>query len=468
MEWTMKKIILKTLVASMFGMVTASHAMTALSDTELATVDGQALLNLQNSYDSTQGLNFHKMDIQALMELNVNVKTLQLGCGGDKGAGCDIDISNLALSGLNQDKDALGNPVFNEAGRAATSAEVTNPFIEFAVKGTSAATRQVVGFRLGAEQIKGLLTLGTDNVQNPTDGIKSFSGFMKMAETSGESQTKAATFGSTTNQSIQGRIKVDLLLAKPERVFTSRPGTEGNNGITVPSMKVQFSMPETIVSGQRISQAVVSGIRSTIKSIPLAAGGDMTNVIGTPDWSGDQLYVDFDPLIGSVGNHAFFKMLAGSSLDNLNMNITFEQALSMIHNIPLNGTGGYLSLQSQDVKWQGSDVADTARAGWWMSFKDPIQLGYLKTQDEVDISYVLPQVATAISDFLLQPANIININTGEAIGSLLSQPVEKKLNINVGGFTSYNGGTPATLTLQNKILQNQNVSSNCFGGYKFC
>ena len=73
-------------------------------------------------------------------------------------------------------------------------------------------------------------------------------------------------------------------------------------------------------------------------------------------------------------------MGAGSSLDNLNMDITFVQALNMIHNIPLNGTGGYLSLQSQNVHWQGADAADIAKPGWWLSFKDPIQLGVLKLQ----------------------------------------------------------------------------------------
>lgn len=464
----MKKIMLKTLAISMFGLIGTTHAMTVLNDQELSHVDGQALLNLQNSYDSDQGINFSKLSVQALMELNANIKSLQLGCGGDKGAGCDIDISNIALSGLNPSLDSLGNPVFGPDGRAATSAEITNPFVEFAIKGNSAATRQVVGFRLGAENIVGLLTLGTDNIENPTDGIKSFSGYMKMAATQGEALTEEAKFGNTLDQSIQGRIRVDLLLGKPERVFTSRPGSQGHSGITVPSMRVNFNMPETIVSGQRISNAVVSGIRSKIDTIPLASGGNMTNVIGSPNWNNDQLYVDFDGLIGSIGDHAFFKMLPGSSLDNLNLDITFEQALNMIHNIPLNGTGGYLSLQSQAVKWQGSDAADIAQPGWWMSFKDPIQLGYLQTQDKVDISYVLPQVATAISDFLLKPENIINVNTLEAIGSLLSQPVEKKLNINVGGFTDYNSGTPATLTLQDKILQNQKVTPNCFGDYKFC
>ena len=477
----MKKKLLSGLIFAAFNLTNYTCAMMPLDDNELSKVDGQALLNLENSSDASQGLNFHKLSIAALMELNVNIKTLQLGCGGTNNSykvGCDIDISNLSLSGLNTTSDSNGSPTFGGEGRAATSASITNPFIEFAIKGNTAATREVAGFRLGAQNIMGLLTLGTENGQNPSDGIQSFTGYMKMAQTQGEARTKATKFGNTDAEKIKGNIEVNMLVSKPNRTFTSKPFTdgqvtEGHTGITVPSMLVNFTMPETIVTGSRLKSATVSGIRSSIPTIPLAAAESGKNlpdtVITVPDFSKDQLYVEFPGLIGdSIGNHAFFKMLPGSSLDNLNMDITFEQALSMIHNIPLNGTGGYLSLQNQNVKWQGTDAADIARPGWWMSFKDPIQLGYLKTQDEVDISHVLPQVATAITDFLLKPENLINVSFFEAIGSLVSQPVEKKLNINVGGFTSYNGGTPATLTLTDKILKNQKVPNNCFGGHKFC
>lgn len=471
----MKKILLNSLALAMCVITQQSFAMTALDDDALSAVDAQALLNLENAYDSSQGINFHKLSVEALMELNVNIKTLQLGCGGTNNSignknGCDIDISNLALSGLNTSLDVKGNPVFS-GDRANTSASINNPFIEFAIKnGGSASTREVVGFRLGADKIVGLLTMGTDNVENPNDGLKSFSGYMKMAQTTGESVTKAGTFGVADDQKISGNLKA----LGQTRKFTSKPGADGHTGITVPSMRVDFTMPETIVTGQRLKSANVTNIRSSITSIPLAApisGATLPNdVIGTPNFSNDKLYVEFDPLIDflNLGTHSFFQMGAGSSLDNLNMDITFVQALNMIHNIPLNGTGGYLSLQSQNVHWQGADAADIAKPGWWMSFKDPIQLGVLKTTDEVDISFVLPQVATAISEFLLRPENLINVNVGEAVGSLANVPVVRKLNIDVGQFTNYNGGTPATLTLMDKLLQNQNVTSNCFGGHKFC
>ncbi|TCB50452.1 hypothetical protein E0H80_09180 [Acinetobacter sp. ANC 4779] len=474
----MKKKLLSGLIFAALNLSHYSYAMISLDDSELSKIDGQALLNLENSYDSSQGVNFHKLSIAALMELNVNIKTLQLGCGGvnnaSKGPGCDIDISNLSLSGLNTGTNTNGSPTFNGEGRAATSASITNPFIEFAIKGNSAATREVAGFRLGAENIIGLLTLGTDNTQNPTDGIQSFTGYMKMAQTAGSSKTKAATFGDTQDQIIQGYLKALGNL----RLFTSDPTDSGNTGITVPSMKVNFIMPETIVTGTRLSAATVSGIHSAIKSIPLAAAADGTSlpsdVIGTPNFANDQLHTTFDALLLGLGKEAYFKMGAGSSLDNLNLDITFVQALSMIHNIPLNGTGGYLSLQNQNIHWQGADTADIAKPGWWMSFKDPIQLGYLETTDEVDISYVLPQVAAAITASLTEkkadgtPKNVIDVDILSALGSLLDKPVVRKLNIDVGPFTSYANNTAAKLTLNDKLLKNQAVVSNCFGGHKFC
>src|SRR5690606_901372 len=227
----MKKIFLNSLALAMCVITQQSFAMTALDDDALSGVDAQALLNLDNAYYSSQGINFHKLSVEALMELNVNIKTLQLGCGGSNGGtGCDIDISNLALSGLNPSFDAEGNPVFS-GDRANTSASINNPFIEFAIKnGGSASTREVVGFRLGADKIVGLLTMGTDNVENPNDGLKSFSGYMKMAQTTGESVTKAGTFGNASDQKIQGNLKA----LGQTREFISKPGAEGHTGITVP------------------------------------------------------------------------------------------------------------------------------------------------------------------------------------------------------------------------------------------
>lgn len=440
----------------------------SLSDAELSQVQGQALLNFtKDSYvytnASNEKLNFFKLGLNAEMELNSNIKSLQLGCGGDNGAGnCDISIANLALSGLPDSYAADGSPLYSNS-RASTSAKITNPFVEFAVKNSDkASTREVVGFRLGAQEILGLLSAGTENTQDPSDGIQSFSGYMKMAQTNGDVRTKQAVFGDSTNEQIQGYITA----LGQDRTFTSNSGHKDNKGVTVPSITVGFVMPETIVSGNRLKNAVVSGISAKIDKIPLAAG---SGVAGVNDdvFKDDQLFVEFAAIAG-IAKSAKFQMANGSVIKNLNMDITFTQALSMVHNIPLTGTGGYLSMQKEAVKWAGTDAADIAQRGWWMSFKDPVQLGYLQAQNEVDISAVLPQVAQLVTEYLTTEANRIDVGFWEAIGSVLTVPISKKLEIDLNSYTAPGTGSPATIALTSQILKNQKVASNCYGGMKFC
>ena len=80
-----------------------------MTDSEMSNVNGQALMSLsyiapkdtanqmKNITDNNVG--FYKLGLEAELELNANIKNLQLGCGGSNGAGaCDIDIKNLALT----------------------------------------------------------------------------------------------------------------------------------------------------------------------------------------------------------------------------------------------------------------------------------------------------------------------------------------------------------------------------------
>ncbi len=467
----------KVLIASMIGMVTSgAYSMQTLTDGEMSLVEGQALLNFsKDNYAYTtskqERVNFYKLGLDVEMELNTNIKSLQLGCGGinnSSGPGCDIEIHNLSLSGLPDNfnsKDGIIDTSKYAAGRAASSAKITNPFVEFAIKnGDQASTREIVGFRLGAQEILGLLSMGTDNVNDPNDGIRSFSGYMKMAATEGSSITKQATFGASANQSIKGNLNA----LGNNREFTSNPTHENNTGITVPSVPVTFSVPETVITGKRQKYATVNNIQSYIKTIPLAAGSGMAG-INDSIFANDQLYVEFDALIDlgllQLGEHANFKMGNGSSIDDLHLDITFKQALSMIHNVPLLGSGAYLSLQKEDVRWSGADVADVAQAGWWMSIQNPIQLGKLETANQVDISAVLPQVAGVVTNYMLRDTSKVMVTLSEALASVASgTPVVRTLNID-GNPTKLN---PMTLTLDSQILKNQNVKPNCFGGHKFC
>jgi hypothetical protein len=119
-----------------------TSTLTSLTDTEMSATTGQALMslsyiaptdgaNLEKLRDSSN-VGFYKLGLEAKVELNANIRNLQLGCGGANGAnGCDIDIKNLALSGLNDGTVATGpqqgGPTFS-GERAATSAKITNPF----------------------------------------------------------------------------------------------------------------------------------------------------------------------------------------------------------------------------------------------------------------------------------------------------------------------------------------------------
>jgi hypothetical protein len=112
-----------------------SSSLYSLSDHELSETTGQALMSLtyisptdsanldsirtKVTNPSNGGVGFYKLGLEGVLELNANIKKLQLGCGGVNGAGaCDIDIDYLSLSG---DSDT-------NTGRASSSAKLTNPF----------------------------------------------------------------------------------------------------------------------------------------------------------------------------------------------------------------------------------------------------------------------------------------------------------------------------------------------------
>ncbi|XID74367.1 hypothetical protein ACF3NA_07400 [Alkanindiges sp. WGS2144] len=486
-----KHMALATSIGMLMSISATSYAeigLTSLSDDEMAAETGQALFNMSyiapNDTGNTRNGNvgFYKLGLEAEMELNANIRNLQLGCGGTNGAGaCDIDIKNLSLSGLPDSYDANGNPVYNN-GRPSTSAKLTNPFMEFAIKNPeTASTREVVGFRASAEKITGLLTAGLLNSATPssTDGIQSLSGFMRIAATTGDVTTQATKFGKgAANQAISGLIDIALF---GNRGITSLPSNSKTTGITVPSMSnVEFNLPAFQVNGQRQTKAVANNVTTKIGEIPLAAGNPN---YAASMFANDQLQVAVDPcvkIIVCIVDEATFKMGTGSKITNLNMNITFEQALSMIHNIPLTGTGGYLSLQQQALLWPGAYVdaadnsktnitqmtqSDVAQKGWWMSFAEPVQLGYLQASNEVDISSVLPQVAALITQDLMKEENRIYVDFGEALGAVANNPITKQIIIDLNDYTLAN---PARITLENQQLKNQEVRPNCYGGLTFC
>lgn len=493
-----KSIYLKG-ISSLFAVFLSVNgvagSLISLSDQELSETTGQALMslgyiapnessNLMSKYSSGSNIGFYKLGIDADIELNANIANLQLGCGGMNNTirtnSCDIDIKNIALSGLNDTTNSSGSPTFTSQQRAATDALINNPFIQFAIRNPEkASTREVVGVQLGAAAITGLLSLGTENgsTASLTDGLQSLSGFMQIAATTGTASTQKTIFGKTSNQILSGYA--GLLTNGAAVQFNSQPTNSKTTGITIPSVSTAFEVPAFTINGVRQTSALVENIKTKISTIPI-------DTLST-----DALYVSLGcggnstpilcPIATALVSGATFKMASGSSIQNLNMKITFQEALSMIHNIPLTGSGGYLSLQSMALIWPDSTVSaadisknslsslskgtDVAQPGWWMSFANPVQLGVLNVDNQVNIDAVLPQVASLVSTFLSKKENYPVLDLGQVLGAVVQTPISQKLNVDLNSYTLNN---PATLSLINQKLANQTPVSNCYGSLKFC
>ncbi|MEG2443771.1 MAG: hypothetical protein RSB30_09225 [Acinetobacter sp.] len=439
----MNKSLVSILITATLGL-SQSYAMTALNDEELSEVEGQALMNLEytagsNGTDSlgqsyTQSdLGFYKLGLSAEIELNANIKKLQLGCGGSNNtirAGCDIDIDNLSLSGL------------PEAGkeRPETSAKLTNPFIEFAIKNpTSAATREVMGFRVSAEKIVGLLTAGTnDGTQN---GINTLSGYMKIAPATGSTKTQETPF----TQSLTGKVNIAGCLNCPREFVTS------NSTIKIPSMPVNFTTKEAILNGSRLTSVNVNALADVPTIILTENSGNMKAVVPGTTW------VTIIPL----SNFTISDMRVNMQISGLKTDIALNQSLGLIHSLPLNNPVS-LSLQKSKLFWPKEQAV--ADPGWWLAVNDPVQLGTLNASENyaVDINPILPDVATYLSDWF--DDHPLYVDFGSAVSALFTS----KLVSNVGPVEL--GTLPALpLPLNNIPLgASQNVISNCYGGLKFC
>ncbi len=322
--------------------------MVGLNDAELSAINGTALMNmiytdpiLVNQQMTDENIGFYKLSLDAVMDLNVNVKSLQLGCGGVNGAGaCDIDIDNLSLSGQSSSSD----------GRASSSAKLTNPFIELAIKNPkSASQREVVGFRLSADKVVGLLTTGTENTSKP-NGINNLSGYMKVqSDSSGMIKGLASTAGTRYNLygsnqygnlSVTGRLQA---LGLAEVDFKTTAG-----GFNIPNIERNpFTTPAIVVNGTRMKDVTLV---SQVKVPDILLGDDKSGypAAGTVSYNANGNPTGVTALGGKVtatvtGCDWLACLLAptGSKFENVYMSgkitgitadLTLKQSLGLIHN----------------------------------------------------------------------------------------------------------------------------------------
>lgn len=122
----------------------ASAQMRALSEPELADVNGQGLFALSNS--SLNGFDFTRISLDADVTLNANLGNLRLGeynYAPRNGSGADLDITALQFGR-------------SDAGDAKRLVQISNPYFEFVYRDSAGAgIREVVGMRLGFDSIAG-------------------------------------------------------------------------------------------------------------------------------------------------------------------------------------------------------------------------------------------------------------------------------------------------------------------------
>ena len=428
-------MITKRLVISnaLFLAISLTHAddltLKPLSDPELSQVQGQALMNLTytdpskaNASMASQNIGFYKLGMEADVELNANINKLQLGCGGVNGAGgCDIDIDKLSLSGIAETRE----------GRVTSSAKMTNPFIEFAIKNpNSASTREMMGFRLSAEKVLGMLTLGEENTGSP-DGINSLSGALKIKPTTGSAVTAQRGMNyDDTNTAITGRINLLQLWPLPALA----PGFSSTTyDLTLRPTAANLTVNGTTLKGTRMTDAKLTG-QANIANLNF--DGRITANLSIP-------LVSLIPL----------GINANGYISGLKANLDVTEDLGYIHKLPLNNPFS-LSLQKQAIHWSGAEYA--ANKGWWLAIEDEIDIGKIVPQNPIEISNdILKQVVPQISTFLNNNPPTCTLGACLAVG------------LDIGDI-NLSSANPLYFPIKDLPLATQNFAPNCYGSLKFC
>jgi|JI10StandDraft_1071094.scaffolds.fasta_scaffold96049_2 hypothetical protein len=490
------------------------YAMQALTDEEMSRTAGQALYHYQ--YTQQGGLGFYRMGLQAEMEMNLNIRKLQLGCGGvNAGAGkpnCDLDIDYLSLSG--QNFDAGGNPIaMTREDRVGSSATVTNPFFEIAVKNpTSASTREIAGIRFSAEKLQGLLTAGLENTGTP-NGINSLSGFLRIQSDSsgyvyGRANTGARDFIASSNASytvngvtgtynnqVTGKVKVTGLgflggaiepitfqtidggfkIPRMDNIPFIRSGIVVNsNRITSLPLKATLNVPSIKVDWRNVYPANGQTIYHNPVESPIDWGFNVPREVQTQGGSVRARITDcgFLACIFIQNGDILQSVMMKGSINNIVGDVTINQGLGYIHHLPIR-SAGYLSVQSQDIRWPGSysgpnpenpaqTVTDIAKKGWWLSMSDPINLGSVDPTKDIDIAPLFPQIAQQITTYLMNENNAASLNVNQ-LGNVISGAGD--VNVTIGNL---NVPTPLVLTLTDLQLNGQGFQPNCYGTLSFC
>lgn len=414
------KVLLATLL---LASPMASLALTPIADSQLSGITGQALLTadyikpgqIAGDPNAQMPIGFYRMGLDAIVEANVNINKLQLGCGGFNNnikVGCDIDLDYVSMMGLagpgsvqpaasgtggTGQKDALGALTNNTfAGAPATSGFIMNrPYVTIAVANPEdPLNREVVGFKFGAQSVSGYMGIG------------------RIYQNGEVNKETGETCNATNGQSLGCHSGLNALSGYMHVLVSGAIPIQGSvlggaASIGSPSSQDDLSDPSNPDKSNACFGATDLGTNCSAASTPAInadISGTRTNILNVV-----------------LPTHAHAKVTALGFIPltmDLDLLTNLKQNLRFIHGFATSNTGDFfLSFQRQQVAWPKYDksgYAVIANAGWWMN---------------------IPKVSTE--------------------------------NLKGATLTINESGVPTTLNLQNLELKSV-PPINCFGSYYYC
>lgn len=377
--------------------------MTSLDDGELSNVSGQALFMATKEANTTGGgvtHNFYRIGFDAKLELNTNIAELKLG---ETSTGVDIWAKNLALGCV---ANAGGTCVDSTGGTGTKLLPFTlmRPYIQIAVKNDSnRASREVVGFRMGAENATGPMSIGN---------FESFSGYLTAkANIEMQEQGKgrnpadvAVTCGPTTGpcpnsaswETSDGRNSFGL--TEPARAL----GLTNDRACTL-SLCAEFrdlavsydavsrtNLP-VVLDGRRQTQAFIQNIKLQDAVNDISNSLTITRSQGSlPAW-----LINFvKPIvIGQVNTKISAQLATGLGTTPANLN-TYQMPYNVqnLHSAQVNSSLFGLSFQKENVRYPG--YATDMLKGWSMYLPDAFTLS-ISQPTSIFVSNIMSGAAAA-------------------------------------------------------------------------
>lgn len=419
-----------------------TSSMVSLTDEEMANTEAQALFNLQylapgegysaantangkNPYPTSSNIGFYTFSMEAEVALNANIKTLQVGCGGVNGAGaCDLDIENFSLgcitnsdgvcitlpktyasqpngqasnnsNALTVAQENSGNIPYSILNNTSTTSPavgnvtqsqlkdfvITNPFYQFAIRNPdSAATREIIGIRIGGAQVKGPMSFGTLNTfsgyltgaanldmqemgkgRNPAAVAVTCGPSTAPCTGSGNHATGVNAFGLDGDQTLglaNGRECVLWVICEEYRnLKVSFNGVQRNN------------LPVT-VNGNRVTQAMVSELKLSEAVDSIADSLQFEDSAGINE---SLLNLIKGIIIGNVKNNIKGQLATGLGTTTANLNnYIMPFNLSNVHQLEVDSSIFGIALSKESLQYPGY-VAAVSR-GWSMYIPDGFTL----------------------------------------------------------------------------------------------